>query len=71
MKGAEYKKKYQEEIKDPLNEIIIDGYKYKYKVTKTGLCYRCIFLSTCTLTILILFSEYIKYINSKDKKEKI
>jgi len=28
MKGAEYKKEYQEEIKDPLNEIIKEGYKY-------------------------------------------
>ena len=40
--------------KDPINEININGYKYKYKDTyKKGYCYRCIHRYICKLTILI------------------
>ena len=44
----------------PLNSLLelnILGHKYKYKDTyATGYCYRCIFRSTCKLTILISFN---------------
>ena len=41
MEEAQSKNENLEEINNPLNEIIIDGYKYKYKNRyKTGFCYR-------------------------------
>ena len=55
---------------ETLSEIILDGYKYKYKdKLKNDFSYRCIFRSTCKLTIMILFNEYtyIKNINNNPK----
>ena len=53
--------------KDPINEININGYKYKYKDTyKKGYCYRCIHRYICKLTILICFTEYKKLFNKED-----
>ena len=59
----------------PLNSLLelnILGYKYKYKDTySTGYCYRCIFRSTCKLTILISFEEYNKLLNKELNIEEI
>ena len=53
--------------KNPINEINIKGYKYKYKDTyKKGYCYRCIHRYICKLTILICFTEYKKFFNKKE-----
>ena len=58
----------------PLNSLLelnILGYKYKYKDTySTGYCYRCIFRSTCKLTILISFEKY-KLLNKELNIEEI
>ena len=61
-----------EDKSKPLKDLTIDGYKYKLKdIYSNGYCFRCMFKATCKLTILILFSEYSKLIDSKDKKTKI
>ena len=59
-------------LNQPLKELVIDGYKYKYKDRyNNSFCYRCMFRATCKLTIIILFTEYIKYIKAKDKTTKL
>ena len=68
---------------NPINEIKIRGYTYKYKDTyKSGICYRCQHRYSCKLTILISFDEYEKLkkgidnteikitVNSKQKEHK-
>ena len=59
----------------PLNSLLelnILGYKYKYKDTySTGYCYRCIFRSTCKLTIFLSYEEYNKLLNKELNIEEI
>ena len=58
--------------KPEYNELIINGYKYKYKVTnKIGFCFRCINRTICKLTILILFEEFIKIKNTEINNNEI
>ena len=57
--------------KDPINEVNIKGYKYKYKDTyKKGYFYRYIPRYICKLIILICFTEY-KNLFNKEKSSNI
>ena len=54
----------------PLNEINIDGYKYKYKATyKKGICYRYFHLYSCKVNIVFSIEEYNKISNNTNNSE--
>ena len=56
---------------NPIKEINIGNYKYKFKDTlKKGYCYRCVNRANCKLTILIEKAEY-KKIMENNKSENI
>ena len=56
---------------NPIKEINIGNYKYKFKDTlKKGYCYRCVNRASCKLTILIEEAEY-KKIMENNKSENI
>ena len=60
------------EITEPIKEINIGEYKYKYKDKyKKGYCYRCVNRASCKLTIVISFEDYKRIINKKEKEANI
>jgi hypothetical protein len=54
---------------NPVKEINIGNYKYKFKDTlKKGYCYRCVNRASCKLTITIDKTEYKKIIQNINKE---